>query len=267
MTDLRLDRKKLLAILLASVAALLVRAWLQLRLQAGGASREFAADLAYLVVPVMLLILLSPILYEDRAFLSRQFRPSAVSRRILLCALLVGVLLRVVAWAKLVAGVSFGFVRNDNPNAVEGPLFHFECAPLGVVVLGFIVMALLVPLIEEVVHRAYVQTYVHRFGPVVAVLISAMVFAALHRPSSWLFSFIAGLAFGAQYWLTKSLWPALLSHATVNALIQVDWRCLRTQWNPPASQLPLWLPGSLSVVTLLLSLVGIIWLIKKHRGS
>lgn len=267
MTGVNPDRKKIIAILLASVAALFARALLQIELQARGANREFAADLSYLIVPVILVLLLSPLLYQDRAFLSRQFRRSAITAKIVLYALLVGVLLRVVAWTKLIAAVSFGYVRSSNPNAVEGPLFHFQCSSLGVVVLGFFVMAFLVPLIEEVIHRAYVQSYVHHLGPVIAVLISALIFAVLHRPPSWFFSFVAGIVFGAQYWLTGSLWLALLSHATVNALIQLDWRCLRTQWNPPESNLPLWMPGVLSVVVLLLSLGGLIWLLKKHRGS
>lgn len=266
-TNTRPGLIKVVAVLLAATSALFARAWLQTKLLAGGALHDYAADLSYLIVPVMLCIMLAPLLYEDRHFLARQFTRASISPRIVLYAILVGVLLRLVSWTKLVAAVSFGVHRNTDPAAVEGPLFHFQCSSPAVVALGFLVMAIMVPLIEEVVHRSYVQSHLRHRGAVIAVLVSALVFAAFHRPSTWSFSFIAGIVFGMQYWISGSLWPSLLSHATVNALILADWRCLGTQWNPPAAELPLLLPGGLSIGLLAASIAAIAWLLKKHRGS
>ena len=93
------------------------------------------------------------------------------------------------------------------------------------------------------------------------------MFAVFHPISSWLFSFVAGLVFGIQYWQTASLWPSVVSHATVNALIQIDWRCFRIQWNPDVTELPLWLPGLLSTVVEFGALAGIVKLLKNSGAD
>lgn len=255
-------RTNVIAVLVATSAALIVRAWLQLKLQAGGARPYEAGDLAYLAVPPVLLLLLAPVVYADRRFLLYQFRRSAISLAVVLNAVLLGLLLRITAWSKLIAGISFGIYQNDNPHAVEGPAFAFQCASPGSVALGFIVMAVMIPVVEEVAHRGYVQSGIQRHGAVPAILLSASTFAVFHPLSGWLFSFFAGLVLGTQYWRTGSLWSSLVTHATVNAAIQVDWRCLNTQWNPDAATLPLWKPGLLSIAVGLAAVACIAWLLK-----
>ena len=134
--------------------------------------------------------------------------------------------------------------------------------------MGVIVMAVLVPIIEEVVHRGFVQSALYRYGPVVAILGAAAVFTVFHPPGSWGFVFSAGVMLGTQYRITKSLWSSLISHATINALIQLDWRCLRGQWNPPATETPI--IESFAVALLLFfvcigSIVAV--LVRMHRGD
>ena len=262
-------QKHAVAVLVATSAALIGRAWLQVELLAAGFQKEYAADLSYLIVPPILLFLLAPVLYRDRSFLNQQFRREQLSPYLALNAILVGLLLRLVSWASLIAGISFGFYQNADPLAVKGPQFAFQCASIHVVALGFLVMTVMVPVVEEVAHRAYVQSALRRRGPIIAVSLSAMIFAVFHPPASWPFTFFAGLVFGIQYWNSGSLWPSLISHATVNALIQLDWRCLHGQWNPPASGLPLWQIGVPAICILLLASGSIVWLSckKMHRGG
>lgn len=259
----------LFAVLVATTAALFGRAWLQVELLGAGFQKEYAADLSYLIVPPILLFLLAPVLSKDKAYLRQQFHCKRVSLRMVLNAVLVGLLLRIVSWAKLIAGISFGLYQNPDPLAIEGPRFAFQCAPIHVVLLGFLVMALLVPIIEEVTHRAYVLSAFRSRGPIIAITLSALVFAVYHPIASWSFTFLAGLVFGIQYWNSGSLWPSLISHATVNALIQLDWRCLNGHWNPPATQLPLWQVGTPAICILLLASLSIVYLIRKevHCGG
>jgi membrane protease YdiL (CAAX protease family) len=257
----------MIAVVVATSATLFARAWLQIDLQAAGLQKDYSSDLSYLLVSPILLLLLAPVVLKDKSFLFHQFRRSAISQRVILEAVLIGVLLRVTSWAKLVAGVAFGFYRSESPIVIEGPQFAFQCASVPVVVLGFLVMAFMVPIIEEVTHRAYIQSAVQHRGPIAAILVSASVFAVFHPLTNWPFSFLAGVVFGAQYWKSRSLWPSLISHATVNALIQIDWRCLNTQWNPRQADVPLWSPGIVSVVIVFAAVTGIFCLLKKHRGG
>jgi len=258
-------RAHVIAVIVATTAALIGRAWLQLELLADGLPKDYAADLSYLVVPPILLILLASVVNKDRIFLARQFHYSGISLSVVIEAMLVGVLLRIAAWAKLIAGVSFGFYQSNDPFAIVGPQFAFHCASPHAIFLGFVVMAVMIPIIEEVTHRAYIQSALHHLGPFVAILIAAFTFTIFHPLASWSFAFIAGLAFGLQYWKSGSLWPSIISHATVNGLIQIDWRCLRAHWNPPASDLPMWDAGIASVLVLVLSILSVVHLLRRKK--
>ena len=163
----------------------------------------------------------------------------------------IGLLLRMIAWCQIVAGVSFGIYSSDDVNTLVGPVFKFQCATPEIILLGILVMAILVPVIEEVVHRGYVLSALRRRGFIVSVLVSAIVFTVFHRMSSWSFVFLAGLVFGVQYWYTRSLWASLISHATINGLIQIDWRCLSGQWNPRAEDIPVLIPGIIATAWLI----------------
>lgn len=262
--------KNVFAVIVATTAALFARSWLQLELLQDGLQKDYAAELSYLVVPPILLVLLFPVFRQDKAFLLEQLRPSMLSASIILRAVAVGILLRLLWWSVMIAGVAFGIFRNDDPSAIEGPLFSFQCPAAEVALVGFLVMAVMVPMIEEVTHRAYVQSSLRRRGPVIAIVVSATVFAIFHPPSSWSFTFVAGVVFGIQYWNSRSLWPSLISHATVNGLIQVDWRCLHGIWNPPISELPLWrigIPATGILIFATISIIGLIRGMKKRRDD
>jgi len=260
--------RHVVAVLIALTAALIARSWLQVTLRDSGLDRLYAADLSYLVVPPVLLFLLLPVLRESKDGLRSLFDPSDLTMRFALNAIAIGLLIRLTWWCQLIAGISFGIYSGTAPNAAVEPLFEFRCPPLHVLALGFLVMAILVPITEEVLHRGFVQSALYRYGPCAAIIGSAGVFSVFHPPSNWGFVFFAGLVFGTQYWITKSLWSSLITHATINGLIQIDWRCLRGQWNPPASEGPLVVPGAIAgllLATCVAAIFAVLW--QMHRGD
>ena len=118
--------KNVFAALVATTAALFARSWLQVELLRDGLQKDYAADLSYLAVFPILLVLMFPIWRLDKAYLVEQFRPSMLSASIILRAVAVGILLRVLWWSMTIAGVAFGIFRNNDPLAIEGPLFSFQ---------------------------------------------------------------------------------------------------------------------------------------------
>lgn len=256
-------RRHVTAVLLALLAALLLRSWLQLRLLRDDAAPAYAADLSYLLaIPVFVLLVL-PALLADRAELGGRLAWPAP--RTVLIALSIGLLLRLAWWLQTIAGAAFGLYRAGGTEPATPLQLHFACPPPGETALALFVTALLVPWVEELVHRAYVQTALHARGAFVAVGLSAAVFALLHPARSWAFAFAAGIVFGVQYWRSGSLWPPVVSHATVNALIVLDWRCLKGRWIPAGSELPLWLPATASTIALLVCAGAIIALLCRDR--
>ena len=265
MPEHRISRTTIVAVLTATSAALIARAWLQVHLRDDGMQQALAANISYLVVPPILLMLLAPLWRGEKTFLKSLFRRQSLSWRIVLTAVAIGILLRLSWWSQLIAGVSFGFYGAGHPDAAAGPSFSFSfiCTSPAAVALGILVMAILVPLIEEITHRGYVQTFLEQRGVVVSILLSAAVFAVIHDLSSWPFTFIAGIVLGVQYWATRSLWPSVITHATVNGLIQFDWHCRSTSWNPRPETIPLWYPGLVAALVFVICLACTILLLRK----
>lgn len=264
---LRLPYRQLLVIVLAQILALTTQAWLSRSLVAGGYEHLQAHYLAYLVVPPILLLFLAPVLLEHRHFLQRLLSRHGLTVRLAIAAIGLGLATRVVWWAQLLAGISFGMTANDDPAAATGPVFSFGCPPLTSLFLGVIVMAILIPLAEETVDRGLLQSAFAHKGPLPAILISALFFTVFHPPSSYGFVFLMGVVFGTQFWLTGSLWTTIITHATYNGLAQLDWRCLRGHWNPPSESLPQLVPGGIALLALAAAALLILFLLRCQRAG
>jgi membrane protease YdiL (CAAX protease family) len=264
---IRLAARYLVLIVLAKLAALTAQAWLSRTLQADRYESLQAHYLAYLVVPPILLLILTPVVHEHRHFLQRLFKSPGFSIRIAIAAFVLGVVTRLVWWAQLITSISLGITVNEDPRAIAGPVFDWACPPLPSLALGVLVMAILIPLMEETLDRGLLQSaFVHK-GPLPAILISAVFFTVFHPPSSYWFVFFMGLVLGTQFWLTGSLWATIITHATYNGLAQLDWRCLHGHWNPPPDSLPLLGPGAIAVGTLAAALVLVVVLLRYQRAG
>lgn len=264
---LRLPARYLVAIILAKLMALTAQAWLSRLLRENGYEELQAHYLAYLVVPPILLLMLAPVLLEHRQFLRRLFSPGGLTLRVALAAVALGLTLRIVWWSQLIARVALGITARNDPQTVAGPLLSFACPPLPWLLLGVLVMSIFIPLMEETVDRGLLQSaFVHR-GPLPAILISALVFTAFHPPSSYAFVFPMGIIFGIQFWLTGSLWTTVITHATYNGLIQLDWRCLQGQWNPPLASLPQLVPGVTAFLVLVTACLMVVALLRYQQAG
>lgn len=263
----RIPFRHLLVIVLAQVLSLMAQARLSRVLRVHGYEDVQAHYLAYLVVPPLLLVMLAPVLFAHRALLAGLFSPRKLTVRLALAAVALGVTMRIAWWAQLVARVSLGTIANDDPAAIVGPAFSWNCPPLPSLMLGLIVMAALIPLMEETLQRGFLQSALAHRGPLPAILASALVFAVFHPPSSYEFVFLIGVVLGVQLWVTGSLWTTMITHAIYNGLIQFDWRCLQGQWNPPPDSLPQLLPGVSALLTLVVSCLLVVTLLRYQRAG
>ncbi len=256
-------RITIVAVFVALATALVARQVFRMQLTKQGLDATFTRDLSYLIVPLVLALVLFPLWRSEKNFLALQFRSAALSWHVVWSAIAIGVLIRGAWWSYLIARISFGFLQPTDPALIAGPLFGFECPTPIVLAVGFFVTALLTPVIEEVIHRAYVLTALLHRGAIVSVLLSAFIFAIFHNIAAWPFAFFAGVVLGAQYWITRSLWPAVIAHATVNGLILLDWRCFSGHWNPRGDVFPILTPGIVASVCLIGCLSGIYYVLKQ----
>jgi membrane protease YdiL (CAAX protease family) len=238
-----------IAIVLIESAALFAREFARRTLLGNGSAAEFAADASYLAAAPVLLLMLWPILWQQRAHLAHIFRLEALTLRVIVCGILAGGLIRVAWWSQLVLRLSLGATRSDDPDAAVGPVIHIGCPSPAMLLFGVLVIAVLVPVIEETINRGLIFSTLIRRGTWTALLLSSLLFAAFHGPDAFLFAFAIGFAFAVQYGTTGAIWFSLLTHATYNALALLDWRCVTTQWNPPAETLP---HGDIAIASALL---------------
>jgi membrane protease YdiL (CAAX protease family) len=260
--NLRLSFRQLLVIVLAQLLALTIQAWLSRILVDRGYEQLQAHYLAYLAVPPILLVTLAPILLEKRQFLQRLLILPRPAVRLILTAVALGVTMRVAWWAQLIARVSFGMTRDDDSQSGDGLVLSIACPPLPALALGVLVMAILIPLMEETLHRGLLQSAFARRGPWRAIMTSALIFTVFHPPSSYGFVFLLGIMLGVQFWVTGSLWTTAITHSIYNGLVQFDWRCLRGHWNPPPESVPLVGAGSMALVALTAAILIAIGLLR-----
>ena len=204
-------------------AALIAHSALTVHFRTSGTHPLLAKDLAYLVVPLVLLFLTIPIWRSAALLVAANFRRADLSLRIIVIAVAIGVLLR-LAWRLTM------YLQSDDSTL---PVFSIHCEPFVQIALALFVSALLIPVIEETVHRGYLFAALMRFGAVPATLVSRAVFTVYHRQAIWPLAFIGGVVFAVQYWRTGSLWSSTISHMTFNTLSQLDSRCCT--WRKPMS--------------------------------
>jgi len=90
----------------------------------------------------------------------------------------------------------------------------------GNVLAGLVLLAVLAPLVEELIFRGLLYGWVAgRWGGLAAWLVSSLAFAAAHyEPAHVLLVLPLGLLFGWLRWRTDSLVPSLIAHILNNGL-------------------------------------------------
>ena len=255
-------------VMLFLFAALLLRSWLQTSLVGNGVESTLAADLSYLVVPPLLIVFLFPLLKTRRAWIVELFRRKRLTLPVTLYAIATGLLLRIGDWCQLIGGIALGLYVDPTAPPHPQPSFMFACPDATQLSLALLVTVILMPFVEEFVNRGLIQSALAHRGPLIAIPAASALFALCHRTASWPVTFLAGLALGILFWKTRSLWPSLITHATVNALILLDWRCLHGQWNPTLASLPLWQLALPSLTALSLAVGGVVFILReKMPGS
>ena len=86
-------------------------------------------------------------------------------------------------------------------------------------VLGCITIAVLAPILEEVLFRGAIQGYLMRkYNPTVGIVVAALVFGLIHmNPIQIFYAFCLGLVFGWMYYRTRSLMPVIIGHVLNNS--------------------------------------------------
>ncbi|MCH8866251.1 MAG: CPBP family intramembrane metalloprotease [Proteobacteria bacterium] len=256
-------RAPIAAILLIQAFVLVVRELIGTRLRERGIETDFAKDLSYLVVPLLLAGTLYPVLKVHKAYLLELFSVRRLTMRLVLTAIAIGVLARVVYWCQLLGSIAFGLLTNSDPAAIPGPLVSFGCPPAHVFLLGLLVAIGLVPVIEEIINRGLIQATLMNRGRWFAIIVSALLFAAFHTPASMPFVFIFGIVFAMQFANTRTLWTTIITHATYDGLIQFDWRCVQGNWNPPIGDTPMLGLGVTYLLGLIVSCAAIAGLLTR----
>ena len=150
-----------------------------------------------------------------------ELRTWGLPLRHVLLSVAVGVVV-LILWVNLDAGWMLlgepgaGYNPTDEAGRIDWMLVAFRIAGA----------ALVVPIMEELFWRSFVQRWVQqpdflnlhpaRMG-LKALLIASALFAVEHL--QWLAGLIAGLAYGWLYIRTRSLWAPIVAHAVTNGAL------------------------------------------------
>ena len=135
-------------------------------------------------------------------------------------------------------------------------------------VLGILSIAIMAPLVEELLFRGAIQGHLMRIGvkPLFAILASSAIFGVIHmNPAQILFAFAIGLIFGWLYYRTGSLVPGIVGHFINNSIACIQMAVM-TQEEINTKTID-WLGEGPTYVLFAFSFVGMLGMflyLKKH---
>ena len=135
-------------------------------------------------------------------------------------------------------------------------------------VFGIISIAIMAPLVEELLFRGAIQGYMSRKGmkPLHAILIASAIFGIVHmNPIQIPFAFAIGLIFGWLYYRTGSVVPGIIGHFINNSIACLQMATLtEEEFNTKTIE---WLGAGPTYALFALSLavmIGMFLYLKKH---
>ena len=136
-------------------------------------------------------------------------------------------------------------------------------------VFGIISIAIMAPLVEELLFRGAIQGYLHRKGmkPLHAIFIASAIFGIIHmNPIQIPFAFAIGMIFGWLYYRTGSLVPGIVGHFLNNSIACIQMAMMtKEELNTPTIE---WLGEGPTYALFALAfagLIGMFFYLKKRR--
>ncbi len=257
--------RAVVAVLLTLTAVLFAQAAATLSLQRHGVHPELAMNLPRLVgLPVVIAVawhIVRRCGIDPRAMFSL---PSPAVR-LFASAVLIGMLVRISSWAAIHAAGAFGWIGAAAESPPSAFAVSWTCPSATLLAVSATTWIVLVPLSEELVQRGIVMAKLAAYGMIPAVTGSSVVFMLYHDPAGYETAFLFGLLLGYQYWITRTLWAPLVTHAVYDSLQVVDILCLRLVWNPPEDAIPVWEAGAPALAVFCISLAAIAGIIYAQR--
>ena len=255
--ELPLTRRALVAVLLVVVCGMFLMEWAHVVLRARLANDDYARYWSRVLFLPVLTLAVWLIVRDHRGHLSAAFSRRGLTLRWILIGAAVGILARLLWWSQVTARAAFGLLPSASAAPAEPLQLGYACPEWPLLLLAGLHWFVLVPVVEEFVHRGVVQSALARHGAAVSILGASLFFAAMHVPENHAWAFAFGIVFGAMYWRCGSLWPPIITHSVYDGLRLFDWICLRIRWNPDPADLPLTALGIGCTVTAAACAAGI----------
>ena len=149
------------------------------------------------------------------------------------------------------------------PNTMEETFIAMSNNPF-----GFLTIALLAPILEELLFRGAIENHLLQQwkNPWVGIVVSSLIFGVIHmNPAQIPFAFLMGMMFGWLYYRTGSLLPGIIGHVLNNSIAAVNMilygpATIEEQMKN-ASMMWLWL-----AIAAVSSIIAAIWL-NNHMGD
>lgn len=261
-------RVSIAIIMLFQVSALFVRYFCERQMVGASVPQPVAKYSSALFGFVLLGLLMTPILRSVWPPLQRLFRRPDSWLRMAIPAVLFGTLLWLANALILLALATLDWIDLVDQAGSASPVYEFSCNNASVMYWSIPIMALCTPIIEETLNRGLIMHSVISKGRLYAILISSLLFMALHKPESYAAAFCFGVISAVQMLNWQTLWGPIITHGTFNCLAEIDRTCINGRWDP--GRLDWAFGGAPQTITLLLLLCVIIaiWLATlKRPGS
>lgn len=254
-------------IMLFQVAALAVRSFVQSGLIDGGYDGLAAKRAGAIAGFAVLAMLLLPFATTLRTVIGTHFRSPASWTRLIFASCALGGVLWLGQMLALLAITPMSWVDPEPFEKNSAPTYIIACENPALLLVAIPLMVAITPLFEEVINRGILLNALLHHGRTLAILASAVLFAILHPLATIPFAFLFGIAAAIQMLHFRTLWAPVITHATVNLLVEISRTCIRGTWHPGLSG---WIgPGRSLLIVLSLTACGVLgwWLAARTNAG
>jgi len=226
------NRVSIALLMLFLTAALFIRSFVQIRMVSIGYEPVAAKHLSALVGFVALGLFMWPVLTRVWPTVRALFRQPASWLRMSLASSALGIVVWLVQMLAMLAYSAYEWIGRGPYSQPASPEYYFNCSNPMSLFLAIPVMAVVTPIVEEIIHRGLILHSLLPRGKTLAITVSAAAFAIFHRPEAVPFAFMFGLIAAFQMLHYQTLWAVVITHAAVNLVTEIVNNCIGVTWQP-----------------------------------
>ncbi len=208
-------------------SALIVREFIRANMGESGVDPASAKHMSAIGGLIFFGILMSPLFNRLKRPLTQLLRAPTSWTRLLVSSMAIALAFKGMILSTKIARFWLTGIEPEPLGESYGISAMWACSTGSSLWIGLLVMVLMTPVVEEIINRGLFLCALLRQNRMIAVFVSAALFAVFHVLENMVFAFMFGIVSAILVLQSGSLWGAIVAHSFYNVLDVIDGECVR----------------------------------------